>query len=816
VRRFLVASAAFVALVLAGAEIAADAPGAQAASTDTSGPASTSSPRSNIPEPISEQALISRYCVGCHNARSQAGNLALDGMDLAQVSEHRDAWEKVVRKLRVGLMPPAGRPRPDEATYTRLRTSIESRLDQAGSARPDPGRTEVAHRLNRLEYANAIRDLLAVEINAPDLLPADDSSYGFDNIAGVLKMSGALTERYLSAARVISRLAVGSPPPAIDTAVYRVSAEVQQHERLEELPFGTRGGTRIRHVFPQDAEYDMKVGVSGRAAVTSARRMSAAITEQQIEISIDGERVQLFPLSGGEQPEIRVPVKGGPHDVAVTFLRTTPDLVEGVREPFLNPDAPSGTGGQAGQVPAVSSVTIAGPFNASGSGDTPSRRRILTCTPTTPAQEPRCAKTILSTLARRAYRGTVTPAQIDVLTRFYDQGRRDGGSFEAGIEYALRRLLVSPEFLYRIETDPAPSAPTAAGGVYRINDLELASRLSFFLWSSIPDDELLEAAANGSLRTAAALRVQVRRMIADPKSETLARNFGGQWLLIRNMPTTRPGENYALAFDDTLRQAMQRETEMLLDSVIRENRGAMELLTADYTFLNERLAQHYNIPGIQGSHFRRVQLAADSPRRGLLGQGSILTLTSPAIRTSPVIRGKWVLNNILGTPPPDPPPNVPSLNDRRTQGKVKTVRERLAQHRADVVCATCHSMIDPSGFALENFDAIGRWRTVDESFNPIDASGQLPDGSSFNGVQGLRSALAAHPERFAHTVAEKLMTFALGRGVETYDMPAIRKILRETESGGYKLQDVILGVVQSYPFQYRRLAAATQQAATIR
>jgi len=760
--------------------------------------AAEATPATPAPAGVSaEQALMNRYCMGCHNARTKMGNFVIEGLDVAKAGEHADEWEKVVRKLRGGLMPPAGRPRPDETAYNQLRTSIETQLDRAASARPDPGRTEIAHRLNRLEYANAVRDMLAVEINAPDLLPADDSSYGFDNIAGVLKMSSSLMERYLSAARVVSRLAVGSPPPAVGTNVYRVSSEVQQHDRIDALPFGTRGGTLIRHVFPQTAVYQIRVGVSGRGGRAT----------EPLEMSIDGERVALINLAQGDQPEAWVPIKGGPHDVAVTFLRSTPDLFEHVREPFLNPDAPSGTGGQAGPVTVVSSVTIEGPYDASGPGDTASRRRVFTCTPTAAAQEARCAKTILTTLARRAYRGTVTPDQLEMLTRFYEQGRHEGGSFDAGIEFALRRLLVSPEFLYRIEADPAS---TPSGGVYRINDFELASRLSFFLWSSIPDDELLDAAAKGTLRTPAGLKTQVRRMLADRRSETLAQNFGGQWLLIRNVLTARPGEIYALAFDDTLRQAMQRETEMLLDSVIRENRGVLELLTADYTFLNERLAQHYGIPGIQGSHFRRVQLPADSPRRGLLGQASILTITSPAIRTSPVIRGKWILNNILGTPPPDPPPNVPALSDRRTQAKLKTMRERMAEHRSDAVCASCHSMIDPAGFALENFDAIGRWRTVDESYNPIDASGKLPDGSTFNGVKELRATLAAHPERFTFTATEKLMIYALGRGLEPYDMPAIRKILRDASSGGYRMQDVIAGIVESYPFQYRRTLPTTQ------
>ena len=519
-----------------------------------------------------------------------------------------------------------------------------------------------------------------------------------------------------------------------------------------------------------------------------------------------------------------MPVTGGPHEVGVAFYRRPLDLVEQVREPFQNPDAPSGTGGPAGQMPTVAAVTVVGPYDATGPGDTPSRRRLFACYPKTPSEETGCAKTILSGLARRAFRGAVTPENVEVLLDFYQKGRADG-RFDDGIEFAVRRLLVSPEFLYRIEADPAAraagrdvSAPIAAAppsaAVYRISDFELASRLSFFLWSSIPDDELLDAAAQGALRNPAVLERQVRRMLADPRSQTLADNFGGQWLLVRNLATTRPGETYALAFDETLRQSMRRETELFIDSIVRENRGVLELLTADYTFLNERLAQHYNIPNVQGSRFRRVALPADSPRRGLLGQGSILTVTSPAIRTSPVIRGKWILNNILGAPPPDPPPDVPALSDRKTQAKLKTMRERMSQHRANPVCATCHSMIDPAGFALENFDAIGRWRTVDESFNTIDASGALPDGTSFNGVTELRAALTSHPERFAFTVTEKLLTYALGRGVEYYDMPAIRKILRDAEPDGYKMQSILLGIVKSYPFQFRRLDTPALEAST--
>jgi hypothetical protein len=772
-------------------------PTAAAAPQSGSRPASTAS--------AIDPALLTRYCTGCHSSRTKSGNFVLEGMDPARAGQDPEHWEKVVRKLRAGLMPPAGQPRPDEASYSRFLSTLQTQLDLAATQRPDPGRTEIVHRLNRLEYVNAVRDVLAVDINAPDLLPADDSSYGFDNMAGVLKMSSALMERYLAAAKVVSRLAIGSPPPAETTVIYRVSPEMQQHDQQEGLPFGTRGGTLIRHVFPLDAEYAITIAIAGSRGASQA---------QELELMLDGARVKLFTLASRGQPELRLRVAGGPHDVGVAFLRSAPDLVEQVREPFQNPDAPSGTGGPAGAMPGVSGVTIAGPYSAAGPGETPSRRRVFVCTPLNPAQEARCAKTIVSTLARRAYRGAVTPESVQVLLDFYQQGRAQGETFEDGIEFAIRRLLVSPEFLYRIEADPSAlsSAPTATANAagsrsraYRISDLELASRLSFFLWSSVPDDELLDAAERGTLRTAAVLEKQVRRMLADARSETLMRNFGGQWLLTRNMATVRPGETYALSFDETLRQSMQRETELFLDSVVRENRGVPELLNADYTFLNERLALHYGIPHVQGSHFRRVSLPADSPRRGLLGQGSVLTVTSPAIRTSPVIRGKWILTNIIGVPPPDPPPNVPALSDQKTQARVQTMRERMSSHRANPACATCHNMIDPAGFALENFDAIGRWRTVDESFNPIDSTGRLPDGTAFRGVAELRAALASHPDRFVHTVTEKLLTYALGRGLEYYDMPAVRKILKEAAPGGYRMQTIILGIVESYPFQFRRV-----------
>jgi hypothetical protein len=507
-------------------------------------------------------------------------------------------------------------------------------------------------------------------------------------------------------------------------------------------------------------------------------------------------QVSVAPL-GRDEPELRVPVTAGAHDLSVTFFRVPPDLVEQVREPFENPAAPSGTGGIAGRLPSISAITIIGPHNAKGPGDTPSRRRLFACTPANASQEAACARTILTTLTRRAYRGQSTREQVNELMKFYEAGRADG-KFDAGIELALRRLLVSPEFLYRVEANP-----TARDVVRRLTAHELASRLSFFLWSSIPDDQLLDLADKGTLGNPAVLDAQVRRMLADPRAEMLTTNFASQWLLIRNLATVRPGENYALNWDETLRRSMQRETELLVDSIIRENRPAVEMLTADYTFLNERLARHYGMVGVQGSHFRRVALPADSPRRGLLGQGSILTVTSPAIRTSPVIRGKWILNTILGAPPPDPPPNVPALSEQRTQTRAPTMRERMAQHRNNPMCSTCHTMIDPTGFALENFDATGKYRIVDESFNPIDASGALPDGRKFEGVAELRSALAARPERFVNTLAEKLLTYALGRGLQHYDQPVVRGILHEAEASDYRFSALVVGIVRSTPFTMR-------------
>jgi mono/diheme cytochrome c family protein len=768
------------------------------------------------------RALLDDYCVTCHNQRVVDGTnerataltsqlravgLKLDALDLSSVAADADHWEPVVRKLRAGLMPPAGRRRPEQAALDQFRAWLETELDGAAAARPNPGRTATFHRLNRAEYRNAIRDLLALEIEVDDFLPADDASFGFDNIGGVLRMSQSLLERYLGASRAISRLAVGSPPLVPFSETFRTAQDEQQQDRAAGLPFGTRGGMLVSYQFPLDADYDLSIRLS-----------RGSREEHRLEVTIDGEPVDLSIQGPGSTIELRVPIAAGPRDIGVAFYRNPPVLVEQVRERFQNPRTAGNSGGPGGSMPFVTSLTIAGPYDIRGPGNTPSRDRIFVCRPATVSEESGCARTILSGLARRAYRRPVTSADVEVLLEFYEMGRvdnggsadadnggsadRDSGGFESGIELALRRLLVSPEFLVRIEADPSG---VASDTPYAVTDIELASRLSFFLWSSIPDDELLDVAERGALSEPAELERQVRRMIADPRSKELTTNFTGQWLQLRNLATVvRPGFPYAVAFDETLRQAMITETELFFDHVVREDRSVLELLTADYTFLNGRLAGHYDIPNVQGAHFRRVTFPPDSPRGGLLGHGSILTLTSHAIRTSPVLRGKWILNNILGTPPPDPPPNIPALEDRQTQARLGTMRERMSAHRDNPVCAACHAMIDPAGFALESFDAIGRFRVVDEFFNALDTSGELPDGTPFDGAAELRAALVQQPERFVRTVTEKLMTYALGRGLDYYDMPAVRRIVREAASDGYGMQSIVVGIVNSYPFLHRR------------
>ena len=756
---------------------------------------------------IDGQALIGRYCVTCHNDRLETGGFSFDPLDAADVAAHPEAWEKVVRKLRAGAMPPRPRPRPGRETYDGFRAWLEGELDAAAAADPNPGRTETFHRLSRTEYRNAVRDLLALEVGVEDLLPADDTSYGFDNIAGVLGVSPTLMERYLSAARRISRLAVASPVPSPTAETFRIVSDLGQDRRMERLPFGTRGGMVVDYNFPEDAEYVFEILPDG----------PLRIEPHDLELAIDGERIALLTVGKAPDPddprglytprvealEVRAPVTAGPHEVGVAFLRKTAAEPEGIRKLYLRPFTGEGSGGDSRYQPYVESVTIAGPYESSGArpvAGTPSRERIFTCRPArgAAAEEAACAREILSALARRAYRRPVTGADVERLLAFYHRGRAAGG-FDAGVEMALRRLLVSPEFLFRVERDPEG---VAAGEVYRVSGLELASRLSFFLWSSIPDDELLAAAERGELGAPAVFEAQVERMLADPRSAALVDNFAGQWLTLRNAAAVRPDEDTFPDFGEGLRRAFRRETELLFDSVLREDRSVLDLLAADYTFVNERLARHYGIPNVRGSHFRRVALA-DETRGGLLGHGSILTVTSYANRTSPVNRGKWVLENILGTPPPPPPPDVPDL-ETAEGGKALSMREAMEQHRANPVCASCHRLMDPLGLSLENFDAIGRWRGRSETRGTIDATGELPDGTPFDGPAGLKAALLRHPDRFVTTVTEKLLTYALGRGLEHYDAPAVRAIVRDAAGDGYRLSSLVRGVVRSAPFQMRR------------
>ena len=765
--------------------------------------AQDSAPLRSAPwNPEQGRRFLQSWCAGCHNQKLRSGGLSLESPDLGRIAANAELWEKAVIKLRAGMMPPADAPHPPESEANGFRRWLENQLDSA-AGHAGGNRNEVFHRLNRIEYQNAVRDLLHLDIDAASLLPADDSSGGFDNMAGTLRIGQSLMERYLSAARTIARAAVGSPPPALGSHTYRVPLDLQQSERIDGLPFGTRGGILVHHVFPRSAEYEIRADLSGARAVTE---------KHQLEISVDGEQTKLFtlaPRTAGSPPptgkfDVRVHVEGGSHDVIATFFRKPPDLVEQLREPFQNPRVSGNDGGVAGPLPEVAALTVVGPYGDQGAGDTPTRRRIFVCSPganpATNEAESGCAAKILAILARRAFRGPAQPESLAELNRFFDAGRAETKSFEGGIEFALRRLLVDPEFLFRTEADPPSASPSAN---YQLGGRELASRLSFFLWSSIPDDQLLDAAEHGRLGDPAERRRQVTRMLADPRAASLSTNFASEWLQLRNLEVAQPSDPFVLSFDETLRRGLQRETELFFAGIVRENRPVLELLTANYTYLNERIATHYGIPNIQGSDFRRVELPEGSPRGGLLGQGSILTITSHPNRTSPVLRGKWILKNLLGTPPPDPPPNVPALNDRRTQGRTATMRERMAQHRDNPACANCHKMIDPAGFALENFDAIGRWRTVDDSFNALDTSGALPDGTRFSSPAELKKALAAHPERFAHTLTERLLTWALGRQLEARDMPAIRRILRESAAANYPMQSLIRGVVESAPFLTR-------------
>ena len=777
--------------------------------------ASSAVAASVLPRPV-----LDRFCVTCHNERLRTAGLTLDTMDVANVSEAVEHWERVVRKLRARVMPPIGRPRPTEAVYDAVVSYLETALDDAAGANISPGRSDTLRRLNRTEYRNAIRDLLALDIEVASLLPADDSSHGFDNVS-LAGLSPTLLERYLLTAGTISRLAIGTQvrAPIVDTVV--LPSDLTQDYHFDGLPFGTRGGLVRSHTFPVDGEYllDVRLGRDRLGDFVAGLHES-----HQLEIMVDGERVEVWTLNAeprrpdesgvGPRDElvdarlkVRVPVRAGPREVGVTFRTKSSALIDAARQPFQRRHTHD-TGDQRTQ-PVVSSLTITGPLAPGSIGDTPSRQRIFVCRPDASDEGPvtsdddaRCARRILATLARRAYRRPVTDEDLEPLLSYYNEGRSDGG-FEAGIDLALRGVLANPNFLFRIERDPAGVAP---GTAYRISDLELAARMSFFLWSSIPDDELLGVAIQGLLGEPAALEQQVLRMLADHRSTALVDDFAAQWLHLRNVASTAPDSRLFPDFDEGLRRAFRRETELLFESVAREDRSILDLLNANYTFVNERLARHYGIPNVYGSRFRRVTFGPESMRGGLLGQGSILTVTSYPTRTSPVLRGKWILENILGTPPPPPPPDVPPLPENDKGGEALTMRERMAQHRSNPVCATCHAQMDPVGLSLENFDAVGRWRTRSEAGTPIDASGALPNGTQFEGAVGLRGALLSRPELFVNTVTEKLLTYALGRGLEYYDAPAVRAITREASHNGYRFSSIVMGVIRSVPFQMRTSA----------
>ena len=705
-------------------------------------------------------------------------------------------------------MPPPGMPRPDKATLDGFAAFLENSLDQAAALKPRPGRATI-HRLNRTEYANAIRDLLALDVDAASLLPPDDESSGFDNIADVLNVPPSLMERYLSASWNISRAAVGNPGIAPSMVTYRVRPDLSQDQHIDGMPLGTRGGILIQHTFPLDGEYSIKV----RLWRNTFDLMRGMEDPHDIEIAMDGARLQLVHVGGKEdfasmsanpgtfgaeldrRLTVRIPVKAGTHTIsAATILRSNAERDDLIK-PFLRTtvDGLDITGD-----PSIDRVTIDGPYGQVGSGDTASRHKIFICTPHASSEEAACAKKILSALGRMAYRKPLNDASLSTLMDFYQRGRANNASFESGIESALQFILTSPEFLFRFEPDPSN---LAANTVYRIDDLALASRLSFFLWSSIPDDQLLTVASQGKLKDPVVLQQQVKRMLADRRSNALIANFAEQWLFLRNLKTAAPDLEAFPDFDDNLRRAMKEETTLFFDSIMREDRSVLDLLNADYTFVNERLARHYGMPNIYGSQFRRVKVPSDA-RRGLLGQASILTVTSYPNRTSPVERGKWILTNLLGVPPSPPPPNVPPLQENSENGKPRSLRERMEQHRKDPVCAGCHKSMDPIGFALENFDAVGHWRNNDEG-GKIDPSGTMFNGAPLDGIVGLRKALVEQHEIFVGVMTEKMLTYALGRGLEYYDMPTVRKIVQEGRNNDFRFSSLIMGIVKSTPFQMK-------------
>jgi hypothetical protein len=775
----------------------------------------------------SNKALLNQYCVTCHNQKLKTGGLELDTLDPDHPAASAETWEKVIRKVRAGLMPPPGARRPGRETLDAFATTIGNAIDGATLANPNPGRTPL-HRMNRVEYANAVRDLLAIDVDPATLLPADDSSDGFDNIADVLGISPALLERYVSAAAKISRAAVGDPETAPSDLTYTVKPDLSQNGPLEGLPLGTRGGVLIRHNFPLDGEYLVKLSLF---RVSFGQIFGEGAPGEKIEVTLNGERVKIYELQAvpmffmRERPggapalppitdplaervkmtpdirlEFRIQAKAGPQHVGVAFLQKAYSANEDLVHRPMNTTNDTNIGMQFGYTtfPHLAKVDITGPYNATGSGDTPSRRRIFVCHPVSSADEISCAKQIVANLVRRAFRRAPADADIESLLGLYQQARNENANFEAAIEMVLRYILADPEFVLRFEPSPANVPP---GGYYRLSDTELASRLSFFIWSSIPDEELLDLAIKGNLHEPAVLVRQVRRMLRDPRSSALAANFAGQWLYLRALKTTVPDAREFPDFDDNLRRAMQRETEMLFESILREDRSVLDLLDANYTFVDERLAKHYGIQNVYGPDFRRVP-APNEDRRGLLGHASILTVTSNANRTSPVQRGKWILENLLGSPPPLPPPDVPPLKENDGENGATSVRARIEEHRANPACAACHKIMDPIGLALENFDAVGHWREMDSGFK-IDPSSQLADGTKIDGPASLRQALLDRPEAFVGTITEKLLMYAVGREVHYYDMPVVRAIMHGAARDRYRMPELILGIVNSAPFQMR-------------
>jgi hypothetical protein len=767
--------------------------------------------------PARQAELIDTYCTKCHNEEDWAGSLDFNLLDRSNVVSDAETWEKVMRKFRGNMMPPKGNERPDAKQQAEFVNWLQGSLDSAILAHPNPGKSSL-HRLNRTEYGNAIRDLLGLQVDISEFLPADDEGYGFDNIADVLRTSPSLLEQYLLASRKISELAIGDPNIAPISKVYKVAPDLPQAQHIPGLPLGTRGGILIEHNFPLDAEYDFNSVL--------VRNIVGYVTglewPHEFEISIDGERVFLAQV-GGEADNLssdqnmsaaadvidarlktRVPVTAGLHKVAVTFLqKNAAETHEPLELHTRDLDLQNMNG-----VPTLDYVDIIGPFNASGSGATASRGKIFSCYPEAASEQQACATTILGSIGKRAYRRPLEQADLNMIMSFYEDGAENGG-FERGIQTALRFILTSPEFLFRSEPDPDSVAP---GEVYALSDLALASRLSFFLWSSIPDDELLEVAASNKLHEPEVFEQQVDRLLRDPKALALVDNFAAQWLFLRNLKSINPDTRTFPDFDDKLRQAFRTETTLFVTSIMQNDSSILDMINADYTYVNDRLAQHYGIPNIYGSHFRRVQ-QVDPNRRGLLGQGSVLTVTSYPNRTSPVLRGKWVLENLIGAPPPSPPPDVPALNENTPGLAALSVRDRLIQHRADPACSGCHAVMDPLGFSLENFDAIGRYRAKDAS-GIIDSSGELADGTPVKDAVSLEQTLMQHPEYFVDTFTEKLLTYALGRGLEYYDMPVVRAITQQAEDDNYKFSAIIKGIVNSVPFRMKQADAGNSAATT--